>query len=208
MTRLGRRSFLATLSATAAAAALGRTPTVGQLRLRLPLYFGGLDPHSLDDPLSALFSAAIADPLFALDGTGKPYPALASTLPERTANGSRVTLRAELLSARGKSLSAADVIFSLKRAQSLGGAAVLGAFRPPSADGKDRLSLLVPEANPEALARALSNPLTAIVPRGFSPLAPDGTGAFKATFASDTLSLIRNEKAARGAAFRPSRWVV
>ena len=201
MTRLGRRSFLAALSTTAAAGALGRTPTVGLLRLRLPLYFGGLDPHSLDDPLSALFSAAIADPLFALDANGKPYPALASALPERTASGSRVTLRAELVSARGKALSAADVIFSLKRAQSLGGAAVLGAFRPASADGKDRLSLLVPEANPEALARALSNPLTAIVPRGFSPLAPDGTGAFKATFASDTLSLIRNEKAARGAAF-------
>ena len=127
-----------------------------------------------------------------------PWPARCPSAPPADA---RVTLRAELVSARGKALSAADVIFSLKRAQSLGGAAVLGAFRPASADGKDKLSLLVPEANPEALARALSNPLTAIVPRGFSPLAPDGTGAFKATFASDTLSLIRNEKAARGAAF-------
>ncbi len=203
MNRLGRRSFLATLSAAASASALGRTPTAGVLRLRLPLFFGGLDPHTLDDPLSALFAAAIADPLFSLDSTGKPYPTLASALPERTAEGCRITLRPELRSARGKALSAADAVFSLKRAQGLGGAAVLGAFRPPSVDGKDRLSLslLVPEANPDALARALSSPLTAIVPRGFSPLAADGTGAFKATFGSGTLSLTRNESAARGAAF-------
>jgi len=201
VTRHGRRAFLATLGATASLSALGRTPTGGALRLRLPLYFGGLDPHSLDDPLSALFAAAITDPLFSLDGSGKPYPTLASSLPERSAGGARITLRPELSSARGKPLSAADVVFSLKRAQALGGAAVLGAFRAPSADAKDRLSLFVPDANPEALARALASPLTALVPRGFSPLTPDGTGAFKATFAGGSLSLVRNENAARGAAF-------
>lgn len=201
MTALGRRSFLTALSAAASASALGRTPTAGVLRLRLPLYFGGLDPHSLDDPLSALFATAIADPLFSLDASGKPYPTLASALPERSGSGSRITLRPELLSARGKALSAADAVFSLKRTQGLGGAAVLGAFRPPSVEGKDRLSIIVPEANPETLARALASPLTAIVPRGFSPLAPDGTGAFKATFGSGSLSLARNENAARGAAF-------
>jgi peptide/nickel transport system substrate-binding protein len=199
--RFGRRSFLAAASAAASASALGRTQVGGTLRLRLPVYFGGIDPHSLDDPLSALIAPAIADPLFSLDGSGKPYPTLATRLPERTADGCRITLRAELRSARGKVLSAADVVFSLKRAQVLGGAAVLGAFRPPIADRRDRLSLLVPDANPEALARALASPLTALVPRGFSALAADGTGAFKATFASDTLSLTRNENAARGAAF-------
>lgn len=201
MIRPTRRAFLATLSATASAGALGRTPTAGVLRLRLPLYFGGLDPHALDDPLSALFAPAIADPLFALDASGKPYPTLASTLPERGATGTRITLRPELLSARGKALSAVDVVFSLKRALGLGGAAVLGAFRAPRADAKDRLSLWVPEANPDALARALANPLTAVVPRSFTPLTPDGTGAFKATLANGALGLSRNENAARGAAF-------
>jgi peptide/nickel transport system substrate-binding protein len=106
-----------------------------------------------------------------------------------------------LLSARGKALSAADAVFSLKRAQGLGGAAVLSAFRPPSADAKDRLAFFVPEATPDELARALASPLTALVPRGFSALAPDGTGAFKASFAGATLSLTRNENAARGASF-------
>jgi len=201
VTRLARRSFFAAVSAAVSASALGRTPAAGALRMRLPLYFGGIDPHSADDPLSALLAPAIADPLFALDASGKPYPTLASALPERTASGARISLRPELLSARGKALSAADVVFSLKRAQVSGGAAVLGAFRPPSADAKDRLSVLVPEANPEALARVLASPLTAIVPRGFSPTAPDGTGAFKATLASGSLSLTRNEGAARGAAF-------
>jgi len=198
--RLGRRSFLAAVAATSAASALGRTPTAGALRLRLPLYFGGLDPHSLDDPLSALFGAAIADPLYALDPSGKPYPTLAA-MPERSATGARIMLRPELISARGKALLAADAVFSFKRAQSLGGAAVLGGFRAPSVDPKDRFSFVVPDANPDALARALASPLTALVPRGFSPQAPDGTGAFKASFASGTLGLTRNENAARGASF-------
>jgi len=188
------------MGAASAASALGRTPTSGALRLRLPLFFGGIDPHSLDDPLSALFAPAIADPLFALDASGKPYPALAA-MPERVASGARVMLRPELISARGKALLAADAVFSFKRAQASGGAAVLGAFRPPSVDPKDRFSFVVPDANPDALARALASPLTALVPRGFSPQTPDGTGAFKGSFASGTLSLTRNENAARGAAF-------
>src|SRR3954471_10173089 len=112
--------MLAVLASSGVAGALGRTPAAGAWRLRLPLYFGGLDPHSLDDPLSALFAAAIADPLYALDTSGNPYPTLASALPERTPKGPRLSLRPEFLSARGKPLSAADVVFSFKRAQALG----------------------------------------------------------------------------------------
>src|SRR3954452_427328 len=120
------------MSSAGAAGALGRKPAAGTLRLRLPFYFGGLDPHSLDDPLAALFAPAIADPLFGLDSDGRPYPALASKLPERVANGVRLSLRSELVSARGKAITARDLVFSFKRAQALGGAAVLGAFRAPS----------------------------------------------------------------------------
>ncbi len=201
MRALGRRAFLTAVCSTSVASALGRTPLSGTLRLRLPLYFGGLDPHSLDDPLSALFAPAIADPLFGLDASGKPYPALASKLPERSAAGTRLSLRPELLSARGKALSAADLVFSFKRAQAAGGAAVLGSFRAPSVEPKDPLSVIVPDADPQLLARALAHPLTALVPRGFSPLTPDGTGAFSARFGSGTLTLTRNERAARAAAF-------
>lgn len=201
MKRLGRRAFLSAVSSAGAASALGRTPASGTLRLRLPLNFGGLDPHALDDPLSALFAHAIADPLFGLDSNGKPYPALASKLPERTANGVRLSLRPELISARGRAITATDLVFSFKRAQALGGAAVLGGFRAPSVEPKDPLSVIVPGGNPELLALALAHPLTALVPRGFSPLSPDGTGAFQASLGSGTLTLTRNERAARSAAF-------
>ena len=201
MNRIGRRLFLAALGQAGAAQALGRTPAFGTLRLRLPLYFGGLDPHSLADPLSALFAPAIADPLYALDAAGNPYPTLASALPERTSKGARITLRPELVSSRGKPLNAADAVFSLKRAQTLGGAAALGAFQPATMDGTQPLAIIVPDADPEALARALASPLTAIVPRNFSPLVPDGSGAFKAALGAGTLTLTRNERAARGASF-------
>jgi peptide/nickel transport system substrate-binding protein len=201
VSRLGRRGFLTALACASSAGALGRTPFGATLRLRLPLYFGGIDPHLLDDPLSALFAPAIADPLYAFDAIGKPYPALANALPEHTSRGARISLRPELLSARGKALSAADIVFSFKRAQALGGAAVLGTFRPPSIDHKDALSALFPDADPVELARALASPLTALVPRGFSPSTPDGTGAFKATVGNGTLTLLRNENAARAAAF-------
>jgi peptide/nickel transport system substrate-binding protein len=169
--------------------------------MRLPLYFGGLDPHSADDPLSALFASAIADPLFAIDAGGRPYPALASKLPERVTGGVRVSLRPELVSARGKAIAARDLVFSFKRAQALGGAAVLGAYRAPTIDAQDPLSVLFADGTPELLARALAHPLTALVPRSFSSLAPDGTGAFLASPGTGTLTLTRNERAARAASY-------
>jgi hypothetical protein len=43
--------------------------------------------------------------------------------------------------------------------------------------------------------------LTAIVPRSFSSLAPDGTGAFLASPGAGALTLTRNERAARAAAY-------
>jgi peptide/nickel transport system substrate-binding protein len=199
--KLGRRAFLAALCSTASANALGRSPFSGILRLRLPFYFGGLDPHALDDPLSALLAPAVFDSLFAFDANGKPYPTLATALPEQSARGARVSLRPELVTARGKALSGADVVFSFKRAQALGGASVLSSFRTPSVDGKDPLTIVVPDADPAALARALASPLTALVPRNFSLSAPDGTGAFSAVLARSALTLSRNERAARGAAF-------
>jgi len=199
--KIARRAFLAALGCARATFALGRTPFGGVLRLKLPFSFGGLDPHVLDDPLSAVFAPSVFDPLFALDANGRPYPALASALPERTANGARVSLRAELVTSRGRALSAHDLVFSFKRAQGLGGSSVLSAFRTPSVDRKDNLSLFVPHAEPETLARALASPLTALVPRNFSALAPEGTGAFSASLNGGALTLARNELAARGAAF-------
>ncbi len=172
------------------------------LSLSVPYAVRELDPHVLDDPASALFAPAFADPLYALDSAGRPYPTLATALPEPSSRGAVVRLRPGLSSARGKPLDARDVAFSLERARQLGAAGVLGPFRAPRV-GSDRSSLEFEgvRADDPALASALANPLTALVPRGFSRLAPDGTGAFAATLSRDGLKLSRNPRAARGAAY-------
>jgi peptide/nickel transport system substrate-binding protein len=112
-----------------------------------------------------------------------------------------VRLRPLLNTARGKALDARDLLWSLARSSRLGGAAVLGAFAPPVADPADPLAVFFPKADPAALARALSSPVTALVPKGFSPARPDATGAFLARPGAQRLTLERNLKAARGAAY-------
>jgi peptide/nickel transport system substrate-binding protein len=181
--------------------ALGRTPVGGTVRLALPFASGELDPHLADDPLAALLAPAIADPLFALDSAGNAYPTLATELPQATASGVRVVLRAGLKSARGKALDARDVLFSLARARERGGVAVLAELPLPVKDGASPLAVVFPGAEPKAVALALASPLTALVPRGFKSSAPDGTGAFRATTAASSLVLERNPNAARGPAF-------
>jgi peptide/nickel transport system substrate-binding protein len=81
---------------------------------------------------------------------------------------------------------------------------VLGELATPVGSAKEPLAFLVPGAEPTALASALANPLTALVPRGFSALAPDGAGPFRATPSRDTLLLERNLRAARGPSFLAS----
>jgi peptide/nickel transport system substrate-binding protein len=203
MTPVGRRAFVGFSLASSIAHALGRTPLGGILRLSLPLRIGELDPHALGDPLAALFGPAIADPLYALDASGRPYPALAAQLPEPTADGSRVriALRPGLTTASGKKLESRDAVFSLERARKGGGGSVLAELGAPALDPKDRLAFTMPQSDATRVAFALASPLTAIVPRGFSPGAPDGTGAFRATLGRGELVLTRNPNAARGGAF-------
>jgi peptide/nickel transport system substrate-binding protein len=201
---VARRSITLALATAPAALALGRTPTSGNLRLSLPFDPSSLDPHAADSPLAALFGPAIAEPLFALDAEGRPYPTLAAALPERSPDGARVTLRPGLTTARGKVLVARDAVFSLERARRLEGAGVLGELADPVASAKEPLTFLVPGADPIALAAALASPLTAIVPRGFSALVPDGAGPFRATPSRDRLLLERNLRAARGPSFLSS----
>jgi peptide/nickel transport system substrate-binding protein len=203
MTRVARRAFVGWSLASGVAGALGRTPTGGTLRLSVPLRVAELDPHALDEPLAALFAPALADSLFALDAAGRAYPTLAVALPEPARGGAwvRVALRPGLVSAAGKRLDAKDVLFSLERARRSGGVAVLAELGKPERDPKDPLAVFVPSSDAARVAAALASPLTAVVPRGFSPLAPDGTGAFRATLARGELVLSRNPNAARGAAF-------
>jgi peptide/nickel transport system substrate-binding protein len=198
---LGRRGFVAALLAATSAAALGRIPYGGALRMKVPWPIAGIDPHALDDATAALFGPAIAEPLFALDGAGRPYPTLAGAMPELTSRGTKLTLRPFLNTAKGTALDARDLLFSLARARKLGALGLLSTFADAVADPKDGLSVIVPKADPIELATALASPITALLPRNFSRLAPDATGAFVATPTRGALLLQRNVKAARGPAF-------
>lgn len=199
--RLERRAFLAALLATAPGFGLGRKPLAGTLKLSLPWGIERLDPHELDDPVAALFAPAMSDPLFGLDASGRPYPALARGLPEAIPGGARIRLRRGLVTARGHALSGADVRASLERCQRRGGAALTFDLSSARRVPADPLALDFPGAELGTLAARLASPLTAILPRDYSPLEPDGTGAFRAFLAAGRLVLRRNDNAARGPAF-------
>lgn len=199
--RSSRRAFLLWALAAPAVHALGRRRYGGALRLDLPLSLAHIDPHAPNDPASALVGHSIADPLFAWDTTGRPYPALAARMPDPDPEGARVVLRPGLVTARGKPLDGKDVAWSLARAQSAGARPLLARFGVPRAVAGDPLGVVVPGAAPDALADALASPVTAIVPRRFSLQSPDGTGAFRATRTTDGFVLERNLAAARGASY-------
>jgi peptide/nickel transport system substrate-binding protein len=163
-----------------------------------------LDPHELDDPIAALFGAAICDPLYALDALGRPYPALARGFPEPMPAGARVRLRSGLVTGRGKPISAADAAGSLVRAMRRGAAPLFSGLRAPRVSPKDPLLLEFPGADATTLAERLWSPLAAILPSRYSPFAPDGTGAFTARLERGVLTLLRNPHAARGAAYLDS----
>jgi peptide/nickel transport system substrate-binding protein len=202
--RLTRRALFATIAAVWAAPhafALGRRPYGGVMRMMLPWPLDALDPHAVDDAAAQLFGAAVADPLYAVDPGGRPYPALAASLPEPHKGGLRVAIRPNLLSARGKPMDARDVLWSLARAERQGAAGLLAPLGKPAPDPADALAISFAVRDPAALAVTLASPLTAILPRSFSRLKPDGTGAFLAEVSRDALILKRNLTAARGAAF-------
>ena len=198
---LSRRGFLAAAAASSAARAMGRTPYGGRLRLAVPWPIVSLEPASLSDGFSALFASAAFEPLYAVDGAGNPYPALADALPSKLDAGCRLTLRAGLETAGGRGLTGADVVATIARARSRGGVGLLGELENPRVDAKDPLSVVFAHGAADVVARTLANPLLALVPRNFSPLAPDGCGAFKVELSRGRAVLTRNPKAARGASF-------
>jgi peptide/nickel transport system substrate-binding protein len=198
---LSRRAFLATSSAGAAGLAMGRTPYGGRLRLAIPWPIVSVEPAALSDGFTSLFASALFEPLYALDSAGNPYPALADALPARLGSGSRLSLRPGLKTAAGRALGAADVVATVARARLRGAVGLLGEIALPSVDAKDPLSVVFPDTPPDAIAHALSNPLLALVPRSFNPLAPDGCGAFKVALGRGRAVFTRNLNAARGASF-------
>ena len=204
--KIDRRMFLSGIGAGAVSAsrmarAMGRTPLGGRAQLHVPWATSILDPHDLRDPMAALFGAAVFDPVYALDAAGAPYPTLAAGMPTREAGETIVRLREGLHTAKGAPLDARDLVFSVDRARPRGAGAQLADVPKALHRKGDPHAVVFGSADPIHLARALSSPLVALVPRRFDPEAPDGTGAFQATASRTSLLLRRNTNAARGAAF-------
>jgi peptide/nickel transport system substrate-binding protein len=206
MTVLSRRALAlgslgALLGWPAAARALGRTPLGGRLAFSVPWSLASIDPHDLASPGGALFSGALFDTLVVPDPRLGFRPALVEALPAaETGLGTVIRLRPALRTASGAFLDGRDVVASIRRARAGGGAAVLDALKDVSVHPKEPLTVLL-KANPSVATRALASPLAAIVPRGFDPARPDGTGPFAASRSGGNLVLTRNVRAAMGASF-------
>jgi len=202
---LSRRHVLALAAAWSAALsplralAEGRQPVGGKLALRIPWPLASIDPHRIDDATAAILGPALFDTLYSIDDSGAAAPSLAESLPESAGSRAVVTLRGGLRSAFGRSITAKDVLASLARSRAGGGGAWLAEVGPARVESSLAISFTLGDAS--RLARTLASPLTAIVPPGFSPERPDGTGPFRAERQGDTLLLRRNDAAANGPAF-------
>jgi peptide/nickel transport system substrate-binding protein len=206
---IGRRGLLeasaagslgALLGAAAprSASATGRTPTGGALGFRVPWTIASLDPHDVLDPIAALFATAAFDTIFT---PTTRQPALAEDLPKKEGARVALTLRGGLATAAGKPLGVLEVRASLKRAASRGAAHLVEPLGPIELDAKEPRKLFFPKTSVQTVIDALSQPLCAIVPAGFDPRAPDGSGPFAAALSDGGLTLTRNLRAASGPAF-------
>lgn len=182
----------------APAEARGRTVVGGRIAFRVPWPLASIDPHRADDPTAAIFADALFDSLYAHGEAGVIVPGLAEADPETEGASLRVRLRSGIRTSRGRALDARDAAASIARARSAGARAWLADVPTPKVDGR---SLVFAMRDSGRLTRALASPLTAVVPSGFNPDAPEGTGPFRALIRSDALVLTRNPTAARGPSF-------
>jgi peptide/nickel transport system substrate-binding protein len=202
LTRRDFGSFVAALAAVPREAhALGRTPSTGSLSLALPWPVHSIDPHDPFDAAAALFGSCVFDPIFALEPSGDAYPTLAADPPATQGAKTTIRLREGLTTAKGRKLDARDFLFSWDRARRAGALSYWGDLPPPAPVPKDPLAIAFATNEGPRLARTLSSPFFALVPRGFDPRAPDGTGAMSAEPSAARLVLRRNPNAARGASF-------
>lgn len=198
--RISRRMLLAAGAlAPLDALAMGRVPTGGKLELRVPYATTRIDPHDLFDPLAAFFGSAMADTVYARDPRGAVYPALADGMPVVEGDQTVVRLRQGLRSGRGKAIGGRDLAWSVTRARKMGAAGLFARVTPfVRSDKEQPLIARFGEIDPKVLALLLTSPLLALLPVGYDPSNPDGTGAFIASPSSRGLELVRSPNASRG----------
>jgi peptide/nickel transport system substrate-binding protein len=165
----------------------------------VPWPLATIDPHRLDDAAAAILGDALFDGLYSFEAHGAIVPQLAEGEPEPDPSGLKITLRDGLRTGRGRALGPRDVVYSLSRSRAMGARAWLADIPTPRLDAKGALVFATRDA--ARLSVALASPLASIVPNGFVPHAPDGTGPFRVRSLGDVLVLEKNPVSARGAAF-------
>jgi peptide/nickel transport system substrate-binding protein len=199
-----RRDFLAGSIGLAGASlvstvsARGRTPVGNRIAFRLPWALGPIDPHRIDDPLAAIFGEALFDTLYRQEAGGQVVPSLAEADPEPDGANLRVKLRTGIRTAREKPFGTRDAAASIARARASGARGWLADIPVPRDDGR---SLLFATKDAARLTRALASPIVAMVPSGFNPETPDGTGAFRFGTQGGAMIFSQNRFAARGPSF-------
>ena len=148
----------------------------GKLKLVLPWPVRASIRTIRSIPTAALFAHAVFDQLYALDAAGEPFPTLAADLPA-TEGGKRWCGCAKGCSPpRGGS---STHVMSSFRCNALVAASppLGGEICPPQHRTERSARGGVLDRRRLRIAKTLSSPLFALVPRAFDPSSPDGTGA-------------------------------
>lgn len=173
------------------AAAGGGSPATGTPKrggtLRLGASGGGdndtLDGQNLLSNADFARGFALFEGLTDLDDEGKVRMVLAESIePNKDATEWTIKVRPNVKTHDGKDFTAEDVLFSLRRIQSkkFPGAVSFGPIDLKAAKVVDKLTLRVPFKEAYAIfPEGLTLVQTKMVPRGFDPKKPIGTGPFK-----------------------------
>lgn len=165
---------------------------------------GGLDSDTLDgqaalQPTDFARSYALFDGLVRLDNSGKPRLWLAESItPNSDATEWTITIPSGVTTHRGKTFTSSDVLFSLRRMveNQTFGASALGPIDLGNSQLVDETTLRVRYSRPfSILPDALSIVWCVMVPEGFDPQEPDGTGPFmyQSFTPGETSTFVRND---------------
>ncbi|MFD0790331.1 ABC transporter substrate-binding protein [Microbacterium insulae] len=164
------------------------TPVEGGT-LRVGATSGGTgDSLDAQNPLSTMDFirvGALFEQLVKMNGeTGQPEMVLAESIePNEDATEWTITLKPDITFHDGSALTADDVLFSLRRIEENGfpGLATMGPIDLAGAEVVDDVTLTIPFTAPYSIfVEGLSDVFaTRIVPEGYDPATPIGTGPFE-----------------------------
>jgi peptide/nickel transport system substrate-binding protein len=142
-----------------------------------------LDAHNILTNQDTARAAQLYDPLVRLDNQGHPELVLAESITSNaTATEWTIKIRSGVVTHKGKPFTADDVLFSFQRMfdNKFPGSLALGALDLKNSKAVDRTTVVLKYPRPFAIMLdALSLYYINMVPRGYNPKDPDGTGPFK-----------------------------